>query len=246
MSPPVVDFASTNASDEALSTRQRILLTGPAIDRLVRHLAGCCAYLSGRRGEAQPGLGELQPPASAWADAALATARKTLSPGFLRHSLRSWLYATALARADQHDVDPELLYVTSLLHDIGLFETRRGRCFTAAGAEMAQATAAAAGISHERAGLAAESIAAHVEIATPKDNLTKYLQQGTLLDVIGFRLRIVDPDVLAAGECRWSRRDFLPEVLDEWRKECRRFPQGRANYARRFGFTLAIRTSPLP
>jgi hypothetical protein len=244
--PQTRDYASATASGGALSTRQRILLARPAIDRLVRHLAGCGAYLSGRRGEAQPGLGALQPPASAWADAAMDTASKTLSSGFLRHSLRSWLYGTALARADQRDVDPELLYVTSLLHDVGLFETSRGRCFTAAGADIAQATAAVAGVSRERAGLAAEAISAHIEIATPKDNLTKYLQQGTLLDVIGFRLHVLDPDVLAAGECRWSRRGFLPEVLDEWRKECRRFPPGRANYARRFGFTLAMHTSPLP
>ena len=52
---------------------------------------------------------------------ALELATQYQSPAITAHALRSWLWAEAFARVDGiTDIDHELLYVSAVLHDIGI------------------------------------------------------------------------------------------------------------------------------
>lgn len=65
-------------------------------------------------------LDALVMPDSAASAAALEVASAYLSPALLNHSLRAYVWAAARGTADGVPLDPELLYVTALFHDLGL------------------------------------------------------------------------------------------------------------------------------
>lgn len=176
----------------------------------------------------------------------ISTARALAAYQFYAHSVRTWRFGLALARIDDADVDEDLLYVAAMLHDVGLRAPVAGRCFTLAGAEAAKSLAPAQTPSEhvEQVQLA---ILAHIDIRRPADPLGRYLQAGSLLDVAGTRISEVDRDFLTEVCDRSSRAGFPEECRFLWRGECRRFPHGRAAYARRpGGLLLATRLNPLP
>jgi len=78
---------------------------------------------------------------------------RAVQPLFLmNHAFRSHFFALALADRDQIGFDPELLYIASLLHDIGLVEEfDTGACFEEDGAAAATRLASLEGWPPERA-----------------------------------------------------------------------------------------------
>ena len=57
------------------------------------------------------------------------------------HSYRTWMFGLALAALDRAELDPELFYCASLLHDFGIVEPTAGRDFTLASADRVLACA---------------------------------------------------------------------------------------------------------
>jgi HD superfamily phosphodiesterase len=47
-------------------------------------------------------------------------ARKSSEPYLFNHVMRAWIFSALLAKAEIAPPDPELLAVSSLLHDLGL------------------------------------------------------------------------------------------------------------------------------
>ena len=83
---------------------------------------------------------------------ALEVATAYCSPALLNHSLRSYVWASTYAEARGIGHDDELLYVSSLLHDIGLVKEFDSHTvpFEEAGGHVAWVFAAGAGWPAER------------------------------------------------------------------------------------------------
>jgi hypothetical protein len=198
-----------------------------------------------------------KPPDTDWVKAARFVARKVLvDESWELHSERTWLFASALAMrderagkltaADSKQLDPELLYVASMLHDTGLFVEDRTRCFAITGARFAFTTARQAHADEHRAEVVYRAIASHISLC-PGNVLGKYLQFGSLLDVTGNRIWDLDRAVVDQVCGVRSRADFPAQVRHRWAEECSMFPNGRAGFARCPGaISIATYLAPLP
>ncbi|MER7245913.1 hypothetical protein [Kribbella sp. NPDC000426] len=103
-------------------------------------------------------------------------------------------------------------------------------------------TAPAGTAAHEIADVEA-AIYEHVDIEKPTKPLSHYLQAGSLLDVAGTGVTMVDPAIVERV-CK-GRGGFPALCRTAWRAESTRFPDGRAAYAR-LGILLGTRLNPLP
>lgn len=147
----------------------------------------------------------------------------TVAPPFLvNHSVRAYAWAVELALHDGVVFDPEILYVSALLHDIGLVPAYDlGGCFETDGAIAAERFALAAGAPVSRARAIYDVVDLHMAEALPPDPTPEVvlLWDSTGTDVTGHRFadvrRRVIPDVLAAYPRLTFKRDFAALFADQ-------------------------------
>src|SRR4051794_13601419 len=132
------------------------------------------------------------------AAAALTVATRFHSPALLNHSVRSYLWATMYGTAHGIAFDDELLYVSALLHDIGLTEAfdNYQLSFEVAGGCLAWVFGVAAGGPGGRAARAGEIIVPRMRddvspAAGPESHL---LRVATSWEVVGRRAEEFPPD----------------------------------------------------
>jgi hypothetical protein len=148
---------------------------------------------------------DVRVPTSQAAAAAREVAAEYCSPALLNHSERSYYFAVGFGSVLELEYDAELVYVSALLHDLGLtsaFDNHR-MAFETAGGNAAWVLAAGAGWPVDRRHRAVEVIERHMwpsvdPVMDPEGHL---LEIATGLDISGAR-----PDALP--------RPFLTEVLD--------------------------------
>ena len=187
-----------------------------------------------------------------WPDSKLAReaereCHETLSVAMANHSIRTFVFGLALAGLDEHRVDLEELYVTSLLHDLALETPTPGRCFAVVGAERAQQFVLLAGANPEQAARIAEGIALHITpgIAFERGPLAPLVAAGALVDLAGMRLWDLDPAFVTAAFARWPRAGCKRHLAACWRAEARAVPQGRAAATERYAlFSRIVRLAP--
>ncbi|GAA0421504.1 HD domain-containing protein [Leifsonia naganoensis] len=114
------------------------------------------------------------------------------SPALLNHVVRSWLWAEAFAQLEgRDDIDHELLYVSALLHDIGIVPEfdNVALSYEDAGGHVAVALTAGAGWEHARRTRAHEVIVRHNWAAVDPafDEEGYLLETATGLDISGAR-----------------------------------------------------------
>jgi hypothetical protein len=174
-------------------------------------------------------LADAAPPDTPAARAAREVAERYCSSALLAHSVRSWLFALAFAEAEGlSGLDEELLYVASLVHDLGLvpaFDAVRVP-FETAGGEVGWVLAAGAGWSPARRQRVVEVVEAHMRptVDASEDPEGHLLEVATGLDISGAR-----PDALP--------RELLREVLAA-------YPRG--DLAAEFGACLVAQASRKP
>ena len=180
-------------------------------------------------------LNEFTPPATPAARAARALAEQYHSESILNHVLRSWLWAEAFAVVeDRGDIDHELLYVSAMLHDIGIVPEfdNVNLSYEEAGGHVAVALTTGAGWDADRRRRALEVIIRHNwPSVDPAMDVEGYLLEiGTGLDISGAR-----PDALPAA--------FIQEVLAEHPRLqlAREFGDGVVDQAARKPHTSAHR-----
>ena len=138
---------------------------------------------------------------------ALELATQYQSPAITAHALRSWLWAEAFARVDGiTDIDHELLYVSAVLHDIGIATEFDNHTisYEHAGGHVGVALTAGAGWPAHRRNRVLEVIVRHnwpgVEPALDAEG--HLLEIATGLDISGARpdalLEVFRREVLAA------------------------------------------------
>lgn len=106
----------------------------------------------------------LRLPETELAHAALEWARAVEPEYLLNHSVRSYLFGRAVARPGI-DYDDELLFLATVLHDVGLTPEGDGQQrFEVDGADAAVRFLSARGLSEERAEIVWDAIALHTSI----------------------------------------------------------------------------------
>ncbi|HKO93905.1 MAG TPA: HD domain-containing protein [Polyangiaceae bacterium] len=130
----------------------------------------------------------IQLPDSALCQAATELAQRVSEPFLFNHVMRSCLYAECLGRQRQQTYDRELLYVSTLLHDLGLtgLAPLRER-FEVEGADLAKDFLARQGMSEAALELAWDAIALHTTagIPTRKQPVISLCHLGTACDIRG-------------------------------------------------------------
>jgi hypothetical protein len=138
-----------------------------------------------------------------------------VAPAFLvNHSIRSYAWAVELAWHDKLQFDPEILYVSALLHDIGLVARYDiGGCFEIDGAIAAERFALDAGQPSPRARAIYDVIALHMIDTLPQAPTSEVvlLWDSTGVDVTGDRIADVRPESIPAVVADYPRLDFKRE-----------------------------------
>jgi len=163
------------------------------------------------------------------------------------HSYRTWLFGRALAVLDHRELDVELFYCGSLLHDHGIAQPTQGRDFTLASADRTLACATTAGVGDDRAQTLADAICVHTTpgVAVERDGaLGCYLQWGAMVDGAGLRIWDVAPGNVTEILRRYPRMDFKHQLVAMIRAEAAALPQGRFGLLMRCGLPLAVRMAP--
>ena len=171
-------------------------------------------------------------PQTAACTAALAVATRFYSPALLNHCIRSYLWGTMYATAHGITSDDELLYVSAMLHDIGLtdpFDSHRVT-FEEAGGDLAWVFGVAAGWPADRAARAAEVIVLHMrdDVSAAADPESHILQVATSWDVVGRRPEEFPTEARAEILARYPRQGFGSEFLACFEDQARRKPSSAA------------------
>jgi len=170
-----------------------------------------------------------------------------LPAALIGHSYRTWLFGRALATVDRRELDVELFYCGSLLHDHGIAQPTPGRDFTLASAERTLECATAAGIAEQRAEALADAICVHTTPGVEVDRdgaLGCYLQWGAMVDGAGLRIWDVDHNNVSEILERHPRGDFKRKLVTMIRAEATAVPDGRFGLLVRCGLPLAVRMAP--
>lgn len=122
--------------------------------------------------------------------AALAVATEFHTPALVNHGIRSYLWGAGFAMLNEADFDAELLYVSSLLHDLGLVDEFDSHSvdFERSSGAVARVFGTAAGWPVERRNRASDVIVVHMTadlVAFDEDPEGHLLSIATSLDISG-------------------------------------------------------------
>jgi hypothetical protein len=172
----------------------------------------------------------------------------TVAPPFLvNHSVRAYAWAVELARHDELPFDQEILYVSALLHDIGLVPAYDlGGCFETDGAIEAERFSLEHGQPAERARAIYDVIDLHMLAEAPAGSASEVvlLNDSTGTDVTGYRYRDVRPDAIGPILAAYPRLEFKREFGALFVDQARRKPTCRVAEMIRTGKLEAIANAP--
>lgn len=156
-------------------------------------------------------------------------ARELQPPFLFLHCVRSFVFADAIGRAQQKRCDRELLFVSVLLHDLGLAtaEPLPDR-FEVVGADLADRILQERGVAPERRAIAWDAIALHtsLSIAVRKGPEVELAALGIALDVAGGPLqRVVGRKAVMEIVERYPRLAFKAEIQKLMADVIRRNPR---------------------
>lgn len=174
-----------------------------------------------------------------------------IRPEFLiAHSYRTFMWASIWAAHRQLSFDREVVFVSSLLHDLGLStglsEGREPTCFTLRGSTAAQRCGEQAGWSADRSWATANAITLHMNLRVrPEEGVEAYLTTvGTQLDAIGSRYWRMAPETIDAVLARYPRRGVKEGLVELFDRQAEAHPDSRARFYRALGSRRNFRASP--
>jgi hypothetical protein len=166
-------------------------------------------------------------------------------PALLGHGYRTWVLGAALAEHDQVAVDPELLYITGLLHDAGIVEAVIGEDFTVRSGRILIDVCERAG-EHDRGVRAADAAVAHATpgLALTEDPVGFYVQAGAMADLVGLRMWDLPKGHLRRAYTAYPAGGVHTEIPRLIRQEAGHVPDGRFALLRRSGLDFLVVASP--
>ena len=194
-------------------------------------------------------LADLPQPNGPAAHGAREVSRHFQSTALAHHCERSYLFAAALGELAGLTYDAELLYVSAMLHDLGLTERFDGHVvpFEQAGGNVAWVFAAGAGWPAERRERASEIIVRHMwESVDPDLDVEGYLlEAATSLDISGGQPDLW-PDALRTEiVAAHPRLDLAEEFGRCIADQALRKPESNAARSVRNGIVEKLATNPL-
>jgi hypothetical protein len=201
------------------------------------------------RGKAVLPLEKLKPPETKAAREAEELCDEQRPDFLVGHCYRTFAWAVAIAEAEGRHYDPELLYVVSLVHDLGLSEQAQSDvmppCFSLVGADAAEAIGRHSGWSEERAQRAAEAVTLHMNLRVrPEDGVEAYLMTaGNQLDLLGHRLWRLAPETVDAVLGRYPR-DGVKAGMIELSDQGLEQRGSRTRFYHFLGHGLVMRAAP--
>ncbi|MEU9808804.1 HD domain-containing protein [Mycobacterium sp. NPDC050853] len=242
-----LDWQWATRTGGEVSTAQRRVLFGRLFRALPGMVGDAVKTRVGRRGQRRVKFGPIAVPDSALAFAAEQEARDSVTPHVLEHSYRTYFFGKALAALDGVEVDDELVYVASLLHDLQLEHPTPGRCFAVVGGERAARFVRDQGVGEDRAQAVGAAIAAHITLGA-SENLSDaggFVSAGAGTDVFGLRLSDLEPAWVEELLRRHPRLEFKRHMLKAWAAEGAAVPKGRAAWLTRYAaFPLLVKAAP--
>jgi hypothetical protein len=196
--------------------------------------------------EALTGLG-MPVPDSALARRARELVADVAAPFLVNHSVRSYAWAVELARHDRIEFDPEILYVSSMLHDIGLVPAYDlGGCFERDGAIEAERFSLEQLQPPERARAIFDVIDLHQLDETPPGSTNEVilLNDSTGTDVTGYRYDHVRPEAIGPVLAAYPRLEFKRDFAAAFRDQAARKPACIAAEMIRTGILEGIAQAP--
>jgi hypothetical protein len=168
--------------------------------------------------------GPIEPPDTDLARRARDLVHDSCESHVVAHSERSFQFAALVARAESVEIDFEVLYIGTLLHDVGLASRFAGpERFEMRGANAVRAMLLEAGMETSRAESVWDVIALHASpaIAAHKSVETRIANRGISIDVRGAGADRLPPDAVREVLDAWPRSDFPTEfsqtMIDEVR-----------------------------
>ncbi len=181
--------------------------------------------------------------------AALKVASAYCSPSLMNHSVRSFLWAAAYGLLHHIPFDVELLYVSALLHDLGLVSPFDSHTlpFEEASGHVAWVFGAGAGWPSARCERAAGIIVRHMrDDVDPKVDAEGHLLQiATGLDISGRGLEKWPVELRLEVLDRIPRLVLGEEFLRCFEEQAHRKPESSAAEAVRSGIADRIMANPL-
>jgi hypothetical protein len=171
--------------------------------------------------------GPIDPPDTDLARQARDLVHATCEPHLVAHSERSFQFAALVARAEAVEVDFEVLYIGTLLHDLGLASRFAGpERFEMRGANAVRTMLLEADMEVARAEKVWDVIALHASpaIAAHKSPETRIANRGISIDVRGAGAEKLSPDSVRAVLDAWPRHDFPSELSQTLIDEVRANP----------------------
>jgi len=171
-----------------------------------------------------------------------------VEPAFLvNHSVRAYAWAVELAWHDTLRFDPEILYVSALLHDIGLVAAYDiGGCFEIDGAVAAERFAVDHSQAPGRARAIYDVIALHMLAEAPPASTSEVvlLNDSTGVDVTGYRIGDVRPTAVPQVLAAYPRLDFKQGFAAMFVDQAKRKPTCRVAEMVATGKLEAIAKAP--
>jgi hypothetical protein len=144
-------------------------------------------------------IGGIVAPDSDLARKAAAFAKQAHSEVLLNHVHRTWWFAEFLGRKREMKYDRELLYVASLLHDLGLSASHAAdKRFEVDGADAASRFLLANDYPKSKAEIVWDAIALHAlpDIADRRQPEVALVHFGAYVDVMGLRMEEITPSLI--------------------------------------------------
>ncbi|MGB1583439.1 MAG: HD domain-containing protein [Solirubrobacterales bacterium] len=174
------------------------------------------------------------PPDSKLAREADEYVQSVSSPDLFGHCVRTWMFGTMIADRQSLDHDPELLYLASAMHDLGLTDAHgckdpTAHCFAVEGARGAHDFLTERDVPQPRAETVAEAISLHLNVAVPLSlgHEAHLLSAGAQLDALGAGRNRLRPEQIATVLDRWPRGDLASELHQSVGRQVRARPRSR-------------------
>ena len=173
-------------------------------------------------------------------------------PWLVNHCLRTYLWAAIVGTKERRTFDEELLFVASLLHDLGLTNTRTklsttpAECFAVEGAFAAEEFLEKQSVAESRRRLVAEAISLHLNVRVPLEHGVEahLLHEGAAMDVIGSRFAEINGATQNQVLVKHPRLQMKSGLVASMKQQSTTRPYSRAGFLCSHGFISMVRRSP--
>jgi HD domain len=172
-------------------------------------------------------IGGISAPDSQIAREAATLVAKAHSPTFINHVHRTWWFSEFIGRKRGMKYDREVVYLASLLHDLGLTDDHAGHDrFEVDGADAASALLHAHDYPKIKSDIVWDAIALHSSagIADRREPEVALVHFGAHVDVMGLRMDEISPDLIADTLALYPRLGFTRAFQEALAEVARKKP----------------------